>query len=139
MLDCVKNAWADYSDNLNNLTGFYTYKDLFAVAVEKVLNPYLDENNNALDDDYYLFDGLDIENITEIDNGNYQGTIIFIIPYKGGSPDISQYLCTYVEYGSCSACDSLEAAYSLKGKEKQKALKQICLNLLQNLDFLRRS
>ena len=129
MLDCVKKAWADYSDNLNNLTGFYTYKELFAVSVEKVLNPYLDEN---------LFDGLDIENITEIDNGNYQGIIIFIIPYKGGSPDINQYLCTYVNYGSCSVCDSIEAAYSLKGKEKQKALKQICLNLLQNLDFLRR-
>lgn len=59
------------------------------------------------DDQYSL--SWDYKNITEIDNGDYQGTLLFLIPKKCYQPDESEYLMTYVGYGSCSGCDTLQA------------------------------
>lgn len=55
---------------------------------------------------------LDIENITEIDNGEYQGTLLYLIPFKTYQPCEYEYLMTYVNYGSCSGCDTLESILS---------------------------
>ena len=61
------------------------------------------------DEDTYISDTLDIDKITEIDNGDYQGTLIYLIPFKTYQPSESEYLMTYVGYGSCSGCDTLQA------------------------------
>lgn len=61
------------------------------------------------DEDTYSSDTLDIDKITEIDNGDYQGTLIYLIPFKTYQPSESEYLMTYVGYGSCSGCDTLQA------------------------------
>lgn len=61
------------------------------------------------DEDTYSSDTLDIDKITEIDNGDYQGTLIYLIPFKTYQPSESEYLMTYVGYGSCSVCDTLQA------------------------------
>lgn len=53
-------------------------------------------------------DRWDEERITMIDDGQYQGTLLFLIPQVTMSPFHWQYLQTYVEYGSCSLCDTLE-------------------------------
>lgn len=50
------------------------------------------------------------ENITEIDNGDYQGTLLYMIPMNSYQPSESEYALTTVYYGSCSACDSLQSA-----------------------------
>ena len=49
----------------------------------------------------------DTKHITEIDNGDYQGTLLYLIPADSYQPGESEYLMTYVGYGSCSGCDTL--------------------------------
>ena len=45
--------------------------------------------------------------ITQVDNGDYQGTLLFLIPRNTYQPAEYDYLITYVGYGSCSGCDTL--------------------------------
>jgi hypothetical protein len=49
----------------------------------------------------------DPEHIHIINDGNYQGTLIFVIPEGGYQPD--RYWYVKVGYGSCSGCDTLQA------------------------------
>lgn len=49
----------------------------------------------------------DPERIHEIDDGDYQGTLVYVISAKGYQPD--RYWYARVSYGSCSGCDTLEA------------------------------
>lgn len=51
----------------------------------------------------------DAGKITQIDNGDYQGALIFLIPMNTYQPTEYEYLMTYVDYGSCSGCDTLQA------------------------------
>lgn len=48
----------------------------------------------------------DPERIHTIDDGHYQGTLVFVIAAKGYQP--SDYWYVKVAYGSCPACDTLE-------------------------------
>ena len=48
----------------------------------------------------------DPERIHRIDDGNYQGTLVYVIGEKGYQPD--KYWYVKVDYGSCSGCDTLE-------------------------------
>lgn len=52
---------------------------------------------------------LDTDHITIIDNGDYQGTLLFVIPYDNYQPSECEHIMTYIDYGSCSGCDALEA------------------------------
>lgn len=49
----------------------------------------------------------DPERIHLIDDGDYQGTLVFVIGAKGYQP--STYWYVKVGYGSCSGCDTLES------------------------------
>lgn len=49
----------------------------------------------------------DPENITTIDHGEYQGTLVFVIAETGYQP--STYWYVKVSYGSCSGCDTFQA------------------------------
>lgn len=55
-------------------------------------------------DDY---NDLDPERIHEIDDGDYQGTLLYLIGAKGYQP--SEYWAVKVSYGSCSGCDTLQS------------------------------
>ena len=70
----------------------------------------------------------DTGNVTEIDNGDYQGTLLFLIPRDTYQPAEYDYLMTYVGYGSCSGCDTLQAIQDW-GEEK--------LNEIQVRDFMK--
>lgn len=48
----------------------------------------------------------DPERITVIDHGEYQGTRLYIVGAAGYQPDTYWYI--FVNYGSCSGCDTLE-------------------------------
>lgn len=48
----------------------------------------------------------DVTRIHEIDDGHYQGTIVYVIGAYGYQP--SEYWYVKVGYGSCSACDTLQ-------------------------------
>ncbi len=45
--------------------------------------------------------------IHEIDDGDYQGTLLYLIAATGYQPD--EYWFVRVSYGSCSGCDTLQA------------------------------
>jgi hypothetical protein len=53
------------------------------------------------------YDDIDPERIHKIDDGDYQGTLLFVIAAKGYQP--SKYWAVSVGYGSCSGCDTLAA------------------------------
>jgi hypothetical protein len=50
---------------------------------------------------------MDAERVHEIDDGDYQGTLVFVIAGSGYQP--SDYWYVKVGYGSCSGCDTLQA------------------------------
>lgn len=122
---------------------------------KKRLEEYLTKNFNtdALSIDYtylvkavvqYIFNDeepeygkeYDFERITEIDNGDYQGTLLYLIPTKTYQPAEYEYLMTYVGYGSCSGCDTLlsimDYNYGKFCPEKLSGLMQLCLDIVRN-------
>jgi hypothetical protein len=58
---------------------------------------------------------IDPNRIHQIDDGNHQGTLVFIIAESGYQPD--DYWYVKVSYGSCSGCDTLQ---SIRGYGDEK-------------------
>ena len=85
-------------------------------------------------------DKFDISKMTVIDDGDYQGTTIYIIPKDTYQPSISDYVITDNYYGSCSGCDTLlaisEYSDDLPTKEQVKEYMTIALHLVQKLRWL---
>lgn len=76
---------------------------------------------------------LDLDNITEIDNGDYQGTLLYLIPFDTYQPNEYEYFMTHTGYGSCSGCDTLLSLQSLDNKKDMiKELMLICKDLIAN-------
>lgn len=80
-----------------------SYTSLLALTVKNILN-------DGLGDDDYSYDSRwNADKITVIDNGDYQGTLLFLIPADTYQPSEYEYLMTYIGYGSCSCCDYLQS------------------------------
>ena len=75
----------------------------------------------------------DPERIDEINHGDYQGTLVYIIGAKGYQP--SDYWYVKVGYDSCSGCDTLEAiGYDdVPDEEQLKDYMLLALHILQGL------
>ena len=101
---------------------YLKYKDLVKLTVMFILN---DENE------------WDVNKITEIDDGDYQGTLLYLIPEDTYQPDSSEYLMTFVEYGSCSGCDTLQGIQCFLGtkgrNESINDLMSLCKDLICNM------
>lgn len=87
------------------------------------------------------YDSWDYENITVIDNGDYQGTQLFLIPKKTYQPTVEDYLITHNEYGSCSGCDTLLGIGfcnddELPSEEQVKEYMTLALHIVQRLKRL---
>jgi len=101
MLKICKEKWSKNNhilrDNLKNFSGIRDceYVDLVRITVDSILND---------DED----DRWDTDKITAVDDGNYQGTQMFLIPKDTYQPAEYEYLMTYAGYGSCSGCDTLQ-------------------------------
>lgn len=85
------------------------YGDLVKLVVHFILN-------GGDDDDYESYQ---TDRITKIDDGDYLGTLLFLIPKNLYQPAEYEYLMTYVGYGSCSGCDTL---LSIQGYEDEALL-----------------
>lgn len=72
-----------------------SYMDVVAAVVEAVKGDTYDDHN------------LDPKRIHLIDDGHYQGTLLFVIAAENYQP--STYHAVAVSYGSCSGCDTLQA------------------------------
>ena len=82
-----------------------SYEDIVEKLVNIVINPYLKDNDKFK---YPVDSGLRIENMTVIDDGDYQGTTIYIIPFDTYQPCTDEYVFTSNYYGSCSGCDTFQ-------------------------------
>ena len=101
---------------------YLEYKDLVKLTVMFILN---DENE------------WDENKIKEIDDGDYQGTLLYLIPEDTYQPNSSEYLMTFVEYGSCSACDTLQTIQcylDIRSRDKSiDDLMNLCKDLICNM------
>lgn len=88
----------------------------------------------------YVISGYDPEKLHVIDDGSYQGTMIFLIPKETYQPGVSEYLLTDTYYGSCSGCDTLlniiEEEYSYEEEDKEEMVNELMtlsLHLVQKM------
>ena len=101
---------------------YLEYKDLVKLTVMFILNDENEWNENK---------------IKEIDDGDYQGTLLYLIPEDTYQPNSSEYLMTFVEYGSCSACDTLQTIQcylDIRNRDKSiDDLMNLCKDLICNM------
>lgn len=106
-----------------------TYTNIVKKIVEIIIN-------EGKECGYY-----DAENMTVIDDGDYQGTLIFIVPKNIYQPDFNGYIVTHNDYGSCSGCDILEGIDSdywgdYFNEEQVNDLITLSLHILQKFKYL---
>lgn len=103
-----------------------TYKTLVEEVVENIIN-----RGSNCECNY------NVNNISCIDDGDYQGYLLFVIPRDTYQPNNEEYLMTYVGYGSCNVCDALLSAvgYSDEGWTETKIndVMNICLSICQHM------
>ena len=101
------------------------YKDLVKLLFNIVINPVID---NGWGEAYRT------DNIRVIDDGNYQGTLLFILHNDRYQPCVDEYVYTSVGYGSYSSCDILQSiqTWDLPDERQVKEYMDLCLHLLQN-------
>lgn len=104
-----------------------SYEKLVKLLFEIVVNPYLEEHYNS---------GYNIDRLHEINDGDYQGTLLYLLPTDEYQPPACHYVATFVEYGSCSGCDTLLGISNydegMPSEEQVKGYMTLCLNILQH-------
>ena len=110
----------------NNMPSSYEdiYKKLFGLVITEPL-------------DSYGYKEWDWNRYQCIDDGDYQGTQIFILCNDSYQPSLTDYIFTEVSYGSCSGCDTFEAIREIQWTEElpnQEQVKQfmtLALHMVQ--------
>lgn len=109
---------------------YSTYRALLEKTIELVLNGECGDE----------FSDLDIKRITEIDDGDYQGTLVYMIPKCKYQPSADDYVVTYVWYGSCSGCDTLLSISSYKDglptKSQVNKYMLLCLHMIERMKYV---
>ena len=128
-----KDKLKDYLANTSQ-TEYGEYESLVKLIFDLVINPEID-----IDTIWHHNSRFATDDITVIDHGDYQGSLIFILHRNRYQPCVTDYVYTSVEYGSCSCCDTLQSIYdpwnTPDGRPSQKQLDDymtLCLHLLQN-------
>ena len=130
-------AWDKNKQNLrhyiaSNRQGEYdSYGKLVKALFREVINPYLSE---------YNCDIFNTEKLHEIDDGDYQGSLIFLVPRDTYQPSPEDYVMTFQYYGSCSGCDTLLGISQYcddkyPDKEQIDDYMTLCLHLLQHFRY----
>ena len=102
------------------------YKDLVKLLFDLVINPEMGAE----------YERFDTENIHVIDDGGYQGTMIFALHKDTYQPSVFDYVYTSVDYGSCSVCDTLQSIHQYEYEnfptdDQIEDCMTLCLHLLQ--------
>lgn len=132
MLKIMKELWDKNQDKLREELSSRVdlnecaYKDLVKIAFDKIYN----------DDSRFDSENLWLDRIHEIDDGDYQGTLIYLIPFDTYQPCSDDYLMTFAWYGSCSGCDALQAVQDYGHKklteQQVKVFMSICKDPIFN-------
>lgn len=104
MIRILKYKWDKNKDKLRE--AIKNIQDMSDLSYEKLVKLTFDNIFNIDGGAKYDFI-LNTDKITVIDDGDYQGTQLFMIPFDRYQPNSYEYLMTYVWYGSCSGCDTL--------------------------------
>lgn len=110
------------------------YKWLVEIVVKDILNCGEECSEDRYESSDYRWNE---KCITEIDDGDYQGTLIYIIPKDTYQPSEYEYLMTFVGYGSCSGCDTLMAIQKYGDdcltSEQVKDFMGLCKDIVANI------
>lgn len=103
------------------------YKELVKIVVNALSDAEISSCNK-----------LDPDRIHEIDDGDYQGTLVYVIGAKGYQP--STYWSVLVYYGSCSGCDTLQSIAGYSGgqpnKDQVDQYMTLALHIVQGMNRL---
>ncbi len=126
----IINAWDNAQQKLryylrtNAQSGYDSYEELLKLSLSFMFSK----------DDYGMPSS---DLITKIDNGDYQGTLVFVIGGYGYQPGVDDHWYTSVGYGSCSGCDTLQSINSyeegLPSEEQVNGYWTLCLHMIQKM------
>ena len=109
---------------------YNSYAKLLKRTFELVINPVFKDKEKQFD----------IDRLTEIDDGEYQGSLVFLIPQDVYQPEPYNYVWTCVDYGSCSGCDTLQGISGYEDgyptEEQVRDYMSLCLHMLQRCKWL---
>lgn len=128
-----KNKLEDYFRNTEQRE-YDEYKNIVKKIFELVINYDIDEFDCS--NETY-----DVEKMTVIDDGHYQGTQLYLIPKCIYQPDANDYVFTHNWYGSCSGCDTLQSihGYYSDNKPDEEQIKDymlLSLHIVENIRYL---
>lgn len=127
--DKYKNDLEDYFRYTEQIE-YDEYEKIVKILFEKIINKDLK----------YDSERFDVEDLLKIDDGDYQGTQIFILHKGCYQPNVEEYVYTSTYYGSCSGCDTLQAISSydrgLPDEEQVKDYMTLALHLLQKCYYM---
>lgn len=124
MTEIIKKYWGlnanllrEKIENLESIDEL-SYEDIVKMSFKTIFNGDYD---------------LDLENMHVIDDGDYQGTLLFMIPEDRYQPGPGDYILTYIYYGSCSGCDTLQAIQADDDRNRQNVdMLILCKDILCN-------
>lgn len=129
-------AWEANKGNLEEYFRTHTqdnydsYDALVKLLFDIVINP-------SMKSDYYRFR---TDDMTVLDHGEWQGTLIFILHMNCYQPSVDEYVYTSMGYGSCSGCDTLQGIHNygteLPSEQQIKDYMTLCLHLLQRCNYM---
>ena len=100
-----------------------SYKEIFEKIIELIITE--DERNK-----------FNLEKIRVIDDGDYQGTQIFIAFLDTYQPSVEEYIMTSVYYGSCSGCDTLQSIRYSSDENRVNDLMTLSLHMIQKMKWM---
>ena len=135
MIKHIIEQWEENKDKLQKY--FETTEQSKYDSYELILKKILDIVVTKADE---YGDSWDTDNMTVIDDGDYQGTQIFIIPRDTYQPSSIDYLVTNTYYGSCSGCDTLQSIHNydmeIPNAEQVKDYMLLSLHLIQKMKMM---
>ena len=102
MIKICLEAWDKYNRELEAWYRSLSVEELNALSYKSITTKVFGMVSRYMEESHNRYERLDLDNIVELNNGDYQGTLLYLIPFE------YEYLMTYVGYGSCSCCDTLQ-------------------------------
>lgn len=102
MIKYCLDKWEKNKDKLERALKDHSLRDTcgYGVLVKLIVEHILNDGDPKGD--------WNKDEIRKIDDGDYQGTLLFLIQRRAYQPSEYDYILTFINYGSCSVCDTLE-------------------------------
>jgi hypothetical protein len=114
-----------------------SHPDSYEELVERLVRDVLNEDPDWPD---HRYGALDPSRIHVIDDGDYQGTQIYLIALTCYQPDDDDYIWFSNGYGSCSGCDTLQAISGYSSEppdaEQVRQYMDLALHMVQRMKWL---